>query len=311
MQVRKKKKILFTGGGGAGNEAIWRILNSKYDLFFADCNIDNIDPVIPSDRRVEIPMANAPDFLPRLTILSRELGLDFLVPGVDEELISLSKNKEQFNCQVFTPDDSFVCSMLDKYSCANAIKCVGLTAPQTFYVNDSHKLEFPMIIKPKSGRGSRGVMTIGSKEELAAYRVFHKDTDKNLIVQELIKGQEYTILVSANNQQELNCIIPIKVAQKKGITINASLEMNETIIDYVKKFHDNFPTSCIYNIQCILTESGDVYPFEVNPRISTTFCMSLAAGFDPFEQFYQSVLEMWEPEELIYLIRSWKNNFSN
>ena len=30
------KKILFTGGGGAGSEAIWKSLNIDYEIFFAD-----------------------------------------------------------------------------------------------------------------------------------------------------------------------------------------------------------------------------------------------------------------------------------
>ena len=34
------KNILFTGGGGVGNELIWRKLNKKYKLFFCDLNIE-------------------------------------------------------------------------------------------------------------------------------------------------------------------------------------------------------------------------------------------------------------------------------
>ena len=41
------KKILFTGGGGVGNELIWRVLNRKYQLFFCDSNINKISSIIP------------------------------------------------------------------------------------------------------------------------------------------------------------------------------------------------------------------------------------------------------------------------
>lgn len=303
------KKILFTGGGGAGNEAIWRLLSAKYELFFADCNVNNIDPQICQSRKVKIPQANHPSFLDSLIKVTNDLEIDFLVPSVDEELSILSKKRDLFDCQIFTPDYSYISEMLDKYLCANTIKQAGFTAPQTYYVNDWKKLNFPMIIKPKSGRGSRGVMVISSEEELDAYRVFNKFEDTDLIVQELINGQEYTVLVSANKDQELNGIIPIRVDQKKGITISATLEMNEVILNYVKAFHNNFPTRCIYNIQCILTSTGQVYPFEVNPRISTTFCMSLAGGFDPFYMYDQiNIKGLFDINKEVSIKRFWKNS---
>lgn len=305
----KSKTILLTGGGGAGNEAIWRILNDKYNLYFADCDLDNVDSAIPSDRRLAIPKACDDNFTSSLVQICNKLKVDFLVPGVDEELLILQKNKALFDCKIFLPEYSFIAGMLDKHLCAKSIASKGLLAPETYYVSDYNKLDFPMVIKPKSGRGSRGVMIVHSEEELQAYKVFNKLPDTDIIAQQLISGQEFTVLVSANKEQELNCIVPIKVAQKKGITISATTEMNDSIIDYVRSFHKNFKTDCIYNLQCILTDDNRVYPFEVNPRVSTTFCVVLAAGFDPFEMFYSN--EKFVPKHTYSLRRNWKNNITS
>lgn len=302
---------MFTGGGGAGNEAIWRILNNKYNLYFADCDLENIDSVIPKDRRIVIPKACNENFTTFVVKICDEFEVDFLVPGVDEELLLLQKSKDLFNCKIFIPDQLFIKNMLDKYSCANSIISKGLLAPETHYVCGWRKLDFPMIIKPKSGRGSRGVMVINSEEELQAYKVFNKVPETDLIVQQLIKGQEFTVLVSANKSRELNCIVPIKVTQKKGITISAVTEMNSFIIDYVRSFHKNFKTDCIYNLQCILTKDNKVYPFEINPRISTTSCVVLAAGFDPFEMFDKFDEHEFVLEDTFSLRRNWKNNIKS
>ena len=309
--MSKSKTILFTGGGGAGNEAIWRILNNTYNLYFADCDLNNIDSVIPSDRKIAIPKACDNNFISSVVETCNELEVDFLVPGVDEELLILQKNNELFNCKVFIPDYLFIENMLDKYLCAKSIVSKGLLAPETYYVSDWKQLDFPMIIKPKSGRGSRGVMVINSEEELEAYKVFNKLPETDLIAQQLVKGQEFTVLVSANKNKELNCIVPIKVAQKKGITISATTEMNSFVIDYVRSFHKNFKTDCIYNLQCILTEDNKVYPFEVNPRISTTSCVVLAAGFDPFKMFDSFNEEEFVLEDTFSLRRNWKNNITS
>lgn len=305
-----KKKLLFTGGGGAGNEAIWRLLSNKYEVYFADCNIEAIDSLIPEENRIEILQANDSSFIENLIKVCSRLEIDILIPGVDEELLQLAEQKKLFNCLIYLPDSNFVECMLNKYDCANKIKAAGLDAPKTYYINDWPLLKLPMIVKPKSGRGSRGVMAINTEEELSAYRVFNKYNDNDLIVQELIIGTEYTVFVSANKFGELNCIIPVKVNQKRGVTISAVTENNDKVIEYVKNFHRKFKTKCIYNLQCILTDQDEVFPFEINPRISTTFCMALAAEFDPFKEFHKTTDTVFKINKQVNLQRNWKNTLT-
>ena len=301
---------MFTGGGGAGTEALRRYFDNKYDVYFADASINHIDCSIPYDHAVSIPLAQDDVYISTLVNVSSQLQIDFLVPGVDEELIKIANAKELFAANVFVPSSDFVELMLNKYDCAYSILDAGLTAPKTRQVSKANEIGFPLIVKPKSGRGSRGVMTVKSQKELDAYRNLFNTEDEDLIVQELGEGQEYTVLVSANKAGELNGIIPVKVNQKKGITISAKIEMNELVIDYAKKFHNKFRTPCVYNIQCILTDENVILPFEVNPRISTTFCMSIAAGFDPFKLYFRKNTEedLFIPSNKICLRRNWKNN---
>ena len=44
------KNILFTGAGGSGNELIWQLLKKKYNIFFCDMSVDNVNPIIPKNR---------------------------------------------------------------------------------------------------------------------------------------------------------------------------------------------------------------------------------------------------------------------
>lgn len=305
------KKILFTGGGGAGNEAIWSLLNHKYELYFADCDIDNIDSLIPVKQIIKIPSANSFDFVNTIKNICREKRIDFLVPGVDEELIDLSKEVNQFGCHLILPHSAFVETMLDKYAFSKVLEKISLSRPETYYADQWEKLKFPMIIKPRSGRGSRGVMVINNEKELKAYRVFNPIANNEIIVQELGIGEEYTVFVSSNKNGDLNCIIPVRVEQKRGVTISAVTHKEDTIIEYVKSFHESFAVPGIYNLQCIISKEGKVLPFEVNPRVSTTFCMALAAGFDPFELYQEESKELFFPEKPIRLKRNWKNTFTS
>ena len=306
------KKILFTGGGGAGNEALFRFLKDRYDLYFADANPDTINSLIPSYRRFVIPMANDEGFIDGIVSVTESLKIDIIVPGVDEELFKLASAERELKANIFLPSIGFIKLMLDKLACANAIIGAGLTAPKTECVTSACSIGFPLIVKPKYGRGSRGVMVVKSQQELDAYRILYNTIDNDLIVQGLAIGQEYTILVSANICGQLNCVVPLKVQQKKGITISAVIDMNAIIINYVKSFHRMFRTKGVYNIQCILTRKGVVLPFEVNPRISTTFCVSVAAGLDPFELYDKNNHEenLLLPSGYLRLTRTWINNIT-
>ena len=88
-----------------------------------------------------------------------------------------------------------------------------------------------------------------------------------------------------DSQCNLVAVVPVRVESKKGVTIRAETEANEKVIIFCRLVHERLPCSGTYNIQLILTESGDVIPFEINPRISTTFCLVVAAGIDPIQAF--------------------------
>jgi carbamoyl-phosphate synthase large subunit len=98
----------------------------------------------------------------------------------------------------------------------------------------------------------------------------------------------------------------VRVISKKGITIRAVVEHHPEILEYAKRFQDHFKPTNIYNIQCTLDDQGGVYPFEVNPRISTTFCLAVSTGFDPFAL---ASLDggVFVPTRSFALSRHWKN----
>ena len=162
-------KILFTGGGGAGSEAIYRILKDFYDVYFADADINAINPLIPLKRRHSIPMANNPKFLEGVKKICDQLSIDLLIPGVDEELALLG---ELDSVNIMLPDADYVNTMLDKFKSSQVLSGLGLDAPVTTLIADyknNNWTYFPCIAKPVSGRGSRDVYIIESAKQISAY----------------------------------------------------------------------------------------------------------------------------------------------
>ncbi len=307
------KKILLTGGGGAAAEGIWRYWGEKYTLFFADADKKSISPTIPDANKIEIPFANADNFIPEMIRICDTYGIDVLIPGVDEELPLCHKIILQTKqTQLLLPNHDFVTAMMDKYGFISALSKSGLNAPKTYLASDLKHIPddfFPAIMKPIYGRGSRGVSVIKSKEQAKAYLVLSDKSDNQIIIQHYAKGDEYTVFMASDSQGNLAGIIPVKVGVKRGITIRAETDDNPYIIDYCQKFHHHFKPNCVYNIQLIVDKNNVIYPFEVNPRISTTFILAISTGFDPLEYFFGKQTEnIFIPTQRMTLQRYWIND---
>lgn len=300
-------RLLFTGGGGAGNEAIWRTLEGPHTLYFADADRSAIDPSIPEERRLQIPFAGDAAFAASVIGMCRELGIDMLVPGVDEELPHLAPLRDG-NPAIMVPQADFVAMTLDKFVFANALSKAGLNVPDTRLLQDFDGMPYPFIAKPRTGRGSRSVFRVERPGQVAAYLEMGGQDAAHYIAQALAKGTEYTVCVHADESGELRTIIPVRVDIKRGITISATAERCEPIFNYVVEFQNIFRPKGIYNLQCILDGSGKVWPFEINPRVSTTFCLALRCGFDPFRDDSRNAEKpLHLPEKSVSLRRFWTN----
>ncbi|NQU57095.1 MAG: ATP-grasp domain-containing protein [Rhodospirillales bacterium] len=301
-------KLLFTGGGGAGNEALYRLWGDQYELHFADADVDAIAPLIPQARRHVIPMASAEDFASTVAALCRSIGIEILIPGVDEELPALAAlSQETLNFKVLLPELDYVATMLDKQAMVDALNDKGLPAPRTLPLANSADLGFPCFAKPRSGRGSRGVRVIDNLTQALALESLETDA---FIAQDLLAGQEYTVMMAADMKGRLGAVVPVRVDIKRGITLRAETEFHAGIIDACSAIHVALPARGCYNIQLMLGADGTVLPFEINPRISTTFCLAVAAGIDPIRIFVDGADDTLMPFiEGLKLSRAWFNHF--
>ncbi len=326
------KKILFTGGGGAGSEALFRLLGDRYETHFADADRQAIDPSISEERRHEIPFANDPAFADRLceffhSTSGREAGeqrqqrseakwqtleIDLLVPGVDEELPLVAGLVEESRVSALLPPKAFVETHLDKASSMRFLEPLGI-APQTVPAEEAAEIGFPCIVKPRSGRGSRGVAVIKSPEQLAAYLTFHEAEPGTVIAQELGLGQEFTVMMAADSVGMLRAVVPVEVGIKRGITLRAETVRDETVEAACRKIHEANPVPGCYNIQLIRQENGRILVFEINPRVSTTMCLGVAAGVDPIAIFLDELTGeggLLPFTENLQLRRHWANQLA-
>lgn len=307
-------KVLVTGGGGAGNEALWRLLRDRYDIHFADADIRNVDPAIPAERKHAVPWAISPGFVARVGELCRNLDIQVLVPSVDEELPLLSRAASLLApTRLMLPSSEYIGIMSDKYAMAETLAKRGISVPATRLMADGPgKLTFPLVAKPRRGRGSRDVSIMRDPASVKDLIARVNGEAHGMVLQEWIGGVEYTVQMLADSQARLHAIAPVRVHQKRGITVHGETDPNPAVVAACKAIHEAAPAAGCYNIQLKLPPDGRALPFEINPRISTTCCLVVAAGLDPISIFLRphAPAEITLCRPAVRLHRFWMNHFT-
>jgi carbamoyl-phosphate synthase large subunit len=303
-------RVLLTGGGGAGNEALWSLLEKRYELHFADADGEAFDPSIDATRCHVIPLASDGSFVDSVISLCHRLKIDLLIPGVDEELAHLARAALSLApTRLLLPPPGYVESMLDKLTSMRRLAAGGIRVPRTEPLEGLSDMLFPCIAKPRRGRGSRDVRLVNNAAEARALGESYAQPHAGFVLQELVRGDEFTVAVVADGQERLAAVVPVRIGLKRGITLRAHTELAPAVISTCAAIHRAVPTSGCYNVQLIATPGDEVLPFEINPRISTTFCLAIAAGIDPIAIFMEGHdrTELLPFRAGVELRRYWRN----
>ena len=278
-------KILFTAGGSPGNEMSFLNLKSLHDFWFVDADIDRISEIIPKNKKIIAPLVNEQKYFKTIKDFCFEKKIDILVPGIDEELLEIYKNFTLDEKTIlFLPSVNFIKNMLDKYLSMKILKGFGIPVPETLKLEDAQKFDFfPLILKPRWGRGSRGIQVIYQKKELELHMQLKELNKEQYICQAFEKGTEYTVQILNHKKQNKALIIPLKVLLKKGVTLSAEIDFDKEIIEVCNKLSIEFNETNVFNVQLIKSNIDDsIKIFEVNPRFSTTTCILSCMEIDPF-----------------------------
>ena len=264
-------KILVTGVGGAAGRSMAAYLESNgVEFIVADMNLD-AGAKYPS-RFFQIPAASDPAFVQSILELIKREKVGVLIPTVDEEFIPIASDRELFERNgVKVPISSLetikICR--DKYATAAALKENGIRVPKTFIVGtrlDKLALDFPMIIKPRSGRGGKGIKVFGSMAEL---KNDIKNYDDTYIMQEFISGQEYDSNVFVHDRKVLVNRTLLKAELEFGNYGNAvkTLLINDEAVERIS--HDTaiaLHAEGALDMDIRKTVDGTLCVLEVNPR---------------------------------------------
>jgi UDP-2,4-diacetamido-2,4,6-trideoxy-beta-L-altropyranose hydrolase len=272
--------LLLTGAGGVAAPGLIAHLRSKgVRVLAADMNPKAIG-LVHADRGYCIPAAGSPQFLPEMRAICQREKVDVVVPLVDEELMPLQELATSLN--ILTPRARFIETCLDKHQLSRALAQHSIPGPKTFLASeDFSSLTYPVILKPRTGRGSRGVMRIDSPKEMQSALEAAAWTRNELIVQEYIDGPEFTVSVVVWRDGVVQAVVPKEIIAKKGVTQMAVTRRNPGIERLCRNLQAALRADGPFNVQLRLDpKSGEPLTFEINPRYSTTVTHTMAAGVD-------------------------------
>lgn len=260
------KKILITGAGGSTASYLCKSLEKRYLIILCDGN-PNCAGLHSKYKSYAVPFGSDPKFEEVLTKIIEENNIDYVVPGCDTELSKFWNIKEKFgDLKLILPNKEFIELSLDKKKLMEELRSREISDIKTY---TRKKVVFPVFLKPIKGSGSRNAHKINSEEQIEGYFKLYEYNEEDVLIQEFIEGQEYTVSVIVNNKNKLINIVPKKIIFKRGITRIAVSEKNEEINRVCKKIVESFKPCGPFNVQLTI-RNGIPYIFEINPRISTT-----------------------------------------
>lgn len=277
---RDKKTVLLTGAGGPAISGMISVIKScGYAVIGVDMS-DFSAGFYLADRAYVVPPGDSPNFLSELHKICEIEHVDAVISVVDEELPQVA-SLELLGIKVLQPKLSFINFCLDKMQCMQGLYEAGLSAPRTWLVSSlPNDIAYPLFIKPRFGRGSRGCGKVTSASELENFLRKSEYLPSELIAQEYIVGDEYTVSVVVWRDGKVQAVVPKKIISKIGVTKIAITKLNEQIHDLCVQIQNNFAADGPFNVQLIVDRFGVPRPFEINPRFSTSTTLTKAAGID-------------------------------
>ncbi len=219
-----------------------------------------------------------PEFLRR-----RLAEVDVFLPFIDEELLAIAGHwlnlPPKLADRIAVSDPDVVLECVDKCRFQQACKDAGLPiAPEA---NGA-----PAYFKPRHGRGGKGVV------EARDDRLFDALRGRDGVLQQAIRGQEYTVDAIYGRDGRLVATSPRRRLRAAGISTAGVVEPDERLHELAERLGRRWGFRYAINFQVIRDEANRDWLIELNPRLAGSAIFSTLAGCDPFA----ATLALWKGE---------------
>jgi len=276
-------RVLVTGAGGPAAIAVFRALQDDPTVTLLAADMDpwaaGLYLVAPEDR-VVVPAGLSPGFVGTLLAECVTRGVDLLVPTVDCELEPVARAAARFEAagvRLLLPPPAVLAVTLDKLALATACAdVVRVPRTESAATTDPLSWTYPVIVKPRRGAGSRGVAVVHAADDLVA-----RDLGDDMLVQEFLPGEEYSVDVLADPTGRVVAAVP-RVRQRvdSGVSVAGYTVLDHELEAFAVAVVEALGLPFVSNVQ--IRRDGDGRPslLEINPRVPGSLALTVAAGVD-------------------------------
>lgn len=251
--------------------------------------------ILPSlyfaDAKYILPDVHDENYIEELLKVCKTENIDSITTMLDVETIILAKNKDAFEklgIEVLSPNIESAMLCFDKYSMYKHLVKNNIKTIETYNNLDSFisnynsgKINFPVFIKPNSGRGSIGARKINTYEELK-----EACKEDNIIIQKYIDGIEIyvDVYIDTISKNPVSIFCKKKIGSQieiGGTTKSISLK-DKKLTSYVKEVVSKFNFNGPINIDLFYLD-GEYILNEINPRLSSSYLHAYGCGVNFFE----------------------------
>ena len=283
-------RVLITGAGAVLGQEIFQSL--KYTCCLPDLFIGFTDPsphavgLHWADSSHLLPLADHDDYIDILVDILKENSYQVLIPGTDVELPKISRFRDYIEsmsgCKVIISPSSIIDIANEKYLTSVFMEENGFLPPKSWSLESLSSehiddLPYPLIVKPRDGARSKGVVRVECPSELT-----HALSLTNFpVVQECIgsNDDEFTAGTITFDGKCFGSIL-LKRTLRDGNTWTASVDNDESLQYAVARIAETLNPFGPCNFQFRLDQYGNPRVFEINARFSGTTYMRTLAGFD-------------------------------
>ena len=279
------KNIYVSSVGGDIAQSVISIISESIDsitIFGSDLNYNQPGFFLVNHFEVS-PHADNPNFFLWLTQFLRRNHIDYYIPMNESELRVLAAipdnqlNKILGSCSIIWAGRSAISLFGDKYLTSKFLTEIGVNTPLVYEdLDEIQDFDFPLIVKPRFGSGSKSIFRCDTKRELEGSLLFVPTP----IIQKFIgeNDQEFTAGIFRNSNGESNVII-FRRMLVGGATGWAEVYQNIQMESICRDIASAVNLSGSINVQFRLDE-GEPSVFEINGRLSSTVYMRHLLGFE-------------------------------
>ena len=177
----------------------------------------------------------------------------------------------------------------DKAAFARRMAGAGVPHPATATtVEEVAGVPGPWVVKPRAGRGSRGVRLLDEPAEVAAAL----RGDAGLIAQTRLTGREFTADALVDRDGAVRTVVPRwREETRAGISVKGRTFESAAVADVVTRALAAVRLTGPANVQGFVGDDGAATVVEINPRFSGGLPLTLAAGADVVGAYLAGVRE--------------------